>query len=161
MDKKMMTSTILKNTDCDTEVDFLPRGLRNNNPLNIKKGEHWKGLRMSPTDKRFCEFKTMAFGFRAAHRIMMTYWQQHGCRTLVDIIGRWAPPGENNTWAYTDYVSRKVGYWRTLPLPDPHDSQNVALWASILTTMATYENGIDCRKYTKAARRGIQEAMGL
>ena len=36
----------------------LPRGIRNNNPLNIRKGCNWKGERHPQTDKAFEEFES-------------------------------------------------------------------------------------------------------
>ena len=38
---------------------MVPRGIRNNNPLNIRKGNNWKGERPNQTDKAFEEFETM------------------------------------------------------------------------------------------------------
>ena len=44
-----------------------PRGIRNNNPLNIvQTKDKWQGLREKQYDKRFCEFIDMAHGYRAA-----------------------------------------------------------------------------------------------
>ena len=37
---------------------MLPRGIRNNNPLNIRRTakDQWKGLRAQQTDASFCQF---------------------------------------------------------------------------------------------------------
>ena len=44
-----------------------PRGIRNNNPLNIRiNGTKWEGLCPVQTDKSFFQFRTMAHGYRAA-----------------------------------------------------------------------------------------------
>ncbi len=40
-----------------------PRGLRNNNPLNIVRGKSkWQGLKERISDSRFCEFVTPEYG---------------------------------------------------------------------------------------------------
>lgn len=134
----------------------LPRGIRNNNPLNIEKGQKWRGLRDFPTDERFAEFQTMALGFRAAQRIMMTYYVNHECRTLNKIIRRWAPPSENNTKAYIDFVSKKTGIQPFVRLPNPRIFKEP--WNKILLAMASYENGIDMRKFANDCERGIEMA---
>lgn len=82
------------------------RGIRNNNPLNIRKGNKWQGLRDFPTDTEFDEFVSMEYGFRAAFKIIFTYIQR-GDDTMRKIITRWAPPSENNTAAYIRFVANK------------------------------------------------------
>lgn len=83
----------------------LPRGVRNNNPGNIRHGEKWKGLRYAQTDADFCQFVSPEFGIRALARVLMTYEKRHGLNTVRGIISRWAPPNENNTDAYMNYVA--------------------------------------------------------
>ena len=40
---------------------MIPRGIRNCNPLNIRKGkDQWKGLLKVQNDKSFYQFKAMA-----------------------------------------------------------------------------------------------------
>ena len=80
-----------------------PRGIRNNNPLNIRRGQSWRGLRPKQTDSEFCQFITMAWGIRAACRILRTY-RRRGWVTVTQIIEHWAPQTENNTTAYIKYV---------------------------------------------------------
>ena len=47
----------------------MTRGLRNNNPLNIRRNKtKWQGLSVTQTDKSFFQFKTMAYGYRAAFK---------------------------------------------------------------------------------------------
>ena len=37
---------------------MLPRGIRNNNPLNIRRSkDQWKGLKAQQQDASFCQFK--------------------------------------------------------------------------------------------------------
>ena len=52
----------------------MSRGIRNNNPLNIRRGaSRWVGRREIVTDKEFEEFTSMPFGYRAAWKLMDTY----------------------------------------------------------------------------------------
>ena len=52
----------------------MTRGLRNNNPLNIRHtADRWKGACIHQTDKSFVQFETMAYGYRAAWKVLDTY----------------------------------------------------------------------------------------
>ena len=88
-----------------------PRGLRNNNPLNIRhSASRWQGARVEQTDKAFVQFTSMKMGYRAAWRILETYFKhfeaQHKPFTPRNIIYRWAPPNENDSEAYLRRVCR-------------------------------------------------------
>lgn len=86
-----------------------PRGIRNNNPGNIRHGDKWQGLSAAQTDSDFCQFKTPEHGIRAMARILMNYERRYGLDTVRKIIGRWAPATENNTEAYVEHVARVLG----------------------------------------------------
>lgn len=85
------------------------RGLRNNNPLNIRKAQSWVGEVEESSDPDFEQFYEMKFGLRAAFIILRTYIKIHGCSNIELIINRWAPPIENNTKDYIDFVCRYTG----------------------------------------------------
>lgn len=92
----------------------LPRGIRNNNPLNIVKGNSWKGERANQTDKRFEEFESMAMGLRAGFVLLRNYIEGTKTRptkfnTIRKIVARWAPPSENYTQRYIDNVCKWSG----------------------------------------------------
>ena len=88
----------------------LPRGIRNNNPLNIvRTKDQWLGLVTKNTDKRFCEFENMTYGYRAAAYIIKNYINRHKWNTIRKVIRHWAPPTENNTNAYLDAVCKFMG----------------------------------------------------
>ena len=40
-----------------------PRGIRNNNPLNIRVGNNWQGERKPNTDGAFEQFTTMQYAY--------------------------------------------------------------------------------------------------
>lgn len=91
-----------------------PRGIRNNNPLNIRKGNNWKGEVANQTDGAFEQFVSMQLGVRAGFKILKNYMTGYGGRmkaltNVHDIIHRWAPPNENNCKAYIDAVCRVSG----------------------------------------------------
>lgn len=89
----------------------LARGIRNNNPGNIRKtGIKWQGMapESEQTDKDFVVFTAPKWGIRAMARDLKTDYAQ-GQRTVRALINEWAPPVENNTSAYVDAVSRALG----------------------------------------------------
>ena len=88
----------------------MTRGIRNNNPCNIRKGDEWKGLRAVQTDKAFCQFESMVMGLRAVFKTLKTYRDKHGVSTVSGIIERWAPASDgNNTKAYIAAVEKRSG----------------------------------------------------
>ena len=84
---------------------MIPRGIRNNNPLNIRRGSNWIGLSNTQNDPSFCQFDSMTYGLRAGLIIIRTYMTKYKLTTIHSIVSRWAPPKENNTDAYVKSVS--------------------------------------------------------
>ena len=84
---------------------IIPRGIRNNNPLNIRIGNTWLGERENPTEPAFEEFVTMEYGLRAAFLILRRYIRRYKKNTMSAIISTWAPETENQTKAYIQTVS--------------------------------------------------------
>ena len=116
-----------------------PRGLRNNNPLNIRRdGTAWSGLAQTQTDRSFCQFRTMAYGFRAAFVTLHTYIFKHGLGTVGQIISRWAPPCENNTRAYIRTVCEMSHMGENDLISWSNKEQMLAL----VQAMAYVENGV-------------------
>lgn len=96
------------------EKSIVPRGIRNNNPLNIRKGNNWQGERYPQTDKAFEEFESMQYGIRAGFKLIRKYMSGYNgltkkFNTIELIIKRWAPPTENATQRYIDFVSKTTG----------------------------------------------------
>ena len=138
----------------------LPRGLRNNNPLNIRRsGDKWQGLKVRQEDKAFFQFSEMKWGWRAAFRLLChTYYGKYKLRTIRDIITRWAPPKENNTEAYIRRVTDRIGIGPDRELGDPqtHPTQ----WMMIGIAMAIVENGTTNLDYLSMLK-GWEMAMEL
>lgn len=116
-----------------------PRGIRNNNPGNIRiTKDQWKGLRPVQTDKEFFQFITPKWGYRAMLRTLQNYRKRHGCETIGDFIRRWAPHSENNTTAYIRFVCNKMGVPPAY-VPNVEDKATMCLFAYAISY---YENGV-------------------
>lgn len=92
----------------------VPRGIRNNNPLNIVKGQSWQGERHPQSDRRFEEFESMQYGIRAGFKLLRNYITGfHGLTSKINtidaIIKRWAPSHENDTENYITQVCQLSG----------------------------------------------------
>lgn len=87
-----------------------PRGIRNNNPGNIRiSAQKYAGEIVPSNDRAFKQFRSMAYGIRAIFVILKTYQIRYGLRTVAQMIGRWAPPSENDTRAYSASVAKAAG----------------------------------------------------
>lgn len=93
-----------------------PRGIRNNNPLNIRIGNTWLGERPEPKDKAFEEFVTIEYGYRAAFCILRRYIRRYKKNTITAIVSTWAPVTENNTQRYIDVVSKLMKLAPDVPI---------------------------------------------
>lgn len=86
-----------------------PRGIRNNNPLNIRIGNVWLGEVQENTDLEFEQFVSMEYGLRAAFVLLRRYINHYKLNTINMIIRRWAPSNENNTSKYSSTVCKRTG----------------------------------------------------
>ena len=120
----------------------LPRNWRNNNPLNIRRTkECWQGMTAEQSDRAFCQFRRMEYGWRAAFILLCRkYYHTYHLTTLQRIIERWAPATENNTMQYVEWVAAMadVDAKEQLPLPT---NDNEDTWLRIAVAMALYEGG--------------------
>lgn len=87
----------------------MPRGIRNNNPLNIRRStDKWLGLSPTQRDTAFFQFTSLVYGYRAAGKLLQNYQRLHKLYNLNGLIARWAPASENNTKAYVARVAREL-----------------------------------------------------
>jgi hypothetical protein len=114
-----------------------PRGIRNNNPLNIRHGDPWLGATREQTDPAFVTFESPAYGFRAASRLLLNYQERYGLTSVLAIIGRWAPPSENDTEAYADAVAAEM-HVRAGDAISLRDGKTLL---AMLRAMCSHENG--------------------
>lgn len=121
----------------------LPRGIRNNNPLNIRIGNVWLGEVAEPTDPEFEQFVHVRYGLRAAFVLLRRYIRHYKRDTLPQIISAWAPASENNTQRYIDVVSSLAH----VPLMERIDYADKVRMCDIVLAMAQVECGADVAKY--------------
>jgi hypothetical protein len=116
----------------------MPRGLRNCNPGNIRKGgDVFQGEIIPSTDAAFKQFKTMALGYRAMFVTLDTY-RRRGANTIEKIINLWAPPVENNTKSYISSVSVKSRVAPAQELTEYSGNE----YKRIVAAMSAVENGV-------------------
>ena len=115
----------------------LPRGLRNNNPGNIRRNSDVFQGEKTSSDREFKQFKSMAYGYRAIFKILSNYGKNYHLKTIRQMIGRWAPENENDTGAYVKAVSDYAG----IPADDPIDINDREQMIRIVAGMSKVENG--------------------
>jgi len=116
----------------------LPRGLRNNNPGNIRiNNDLFQGEIRPSKDRSFKQFITMAYGYRAIFRILRNYYNNYHLDTIRNMITRWAPPKENHTEKYIQFVSGYAG----IPADDPIDVNDREQMIRIVAGISKEENG--------------------
>lgn len=126
------------------EEKTMPRGYRNNNPCNLRKGQPWQGLDTPPDDGAFCRFTSMTYGFRAALKLLHTYYYKHRLRNTRAIIERWAPESDgNNVYHYASYVAGCLNKRPKSFLPYPEEFRWE--WVHFVVAMAEVENGINVK----------------
>ena len=134
----------------------MTRGIRNNNPLNIRRtATRWQGAHEEQTDKSFVQFKTLAYGYRAAWKILQSYYERFCMQskpfTVRNIITRWAPPSENDTEAYIRSVliqGSLGGQEKFLP---PSNVMSYHRLSCLIAAMTVMENGIRPHQVDKEA----------
>lgn len=107
------------------------RGIRNNNPGNIRRGDNWDGLADEQNDKEFCVFESMPYGIRAMLMILKRYAYKYRLLTTRAIITRWAPACENDTYSYINHVSQLLGVMPDTRLDLTHRSGFINLAKAI------------------------------
>ena len=121
-----------------------PRGMRNNNPLNIRHSTNrWQGMAEEQTDPDFVQFRSMTYGYRAAFKLLQSYYRRF-CKegkpfTVRNIISRWAPPQDGND---TENYIRSVlllgglgGKETLLPPDNPHGYPRMERLVSAMSVM--------------------------
>ena len=113
------------------------RGIRNNNPGNIRHGDKWQGLSAEQTDSEFCVFSQPEYGIRALCRILRTYQRKYGLRDVHSIINRFAPPVENDTESYIKSVCLKLDVTPETLI----DLEETGIMLNLLKAIIKHENG--------------------
>jgi hypothetical protein len=111
-------------------IPGLTRGLRNNNPGNLRS---WIGAGSSGG---FAVFDTPEQGVNALSKQLQLY-NGRGNNTINGIISKYAPGSENNTAAYIAAVARDTGFD-----PSAHlDISDPAIRSSLMAAIIKHENG--------------------
>lgn len=132
-------------------VAYKSRGLRNNNPGNIRRSDdNWQGLAPEQTDSAFFQFVDAKYGIRAMARIIDNY-KKRGIITIEQIVSTWAPPTENNTHSYINSVLKQTG-WPSGWVPVKEEGDYLPLIKAIIK----HENGLN--PYSDAT---IKEGIAL
>lgn len=115
------------------------RGVRNNNPLNIRIGNTWLGESKESVDSDFEVFISIRYGLRAAFIILRRYIRKYNRNTIRKIINAWAPSNENNTEKYISFVASQTKIDADAVL-DFDEKLKICI---IVRAMARMESGID------------------
>lgn len=135
-------------------------GLRNRNPGNLRAsavGQKWLGE--VAANKGFAVFDTMQHGIRAATKQLLVYQEgRRQLRTIAEMISTWAPPTENRTQSYIDYVSKSCEL-------DPDTPVSLRDWSTaywMVRAICEMENGrqtFNEHVDEQTLQEGIQEAL--
>lgn len=112
-----------------------PLGVRQNNPGNVRVSANaWIGKVQSTNGYEAAD--TVQHGWRMMAFTLVSYWTQHGIKSVREIIARYAPTKDgNDVEKYSRFVADKLGI-------GPSDALN---WSSRLEDlcfyMAWYEQG--------------------
>lgn len=112
------------------------RGLRNNNPGNIEYGAFARQQGASGSDGRFARFDSAQGGLNAMANLLRSYSRQ-GVNSIEAILKRYAPPGENDTGAYANSVSKATSFDKSARL----DLNNPQVLQQLMAAMIKVENG--------------------
>jgi hypothetical protein len=118
-----------------TLVGITPKGIRNNNPGNLRyvAAIAWQG-QLGDDGSGYAVFDTPEHGVRAMAHQLLTY-ASRGTNTVSAIISTWAPPNENATAAYIADVAQQIGANANAPL-------NVSsVLPELVAAMINHENG--------------------
>jgi hypothetical protein len=109
------------------------RGLRNNNPGNIKKtAERWSG-EVAGTDPVFKTFKSPEAGIKAMSSLL-THYADKGINTVNQLVRRWSSTDQRG---YINHITTRLGI-------DPNEPINLKdknIRGAIMEAMIEFENG--------------------
>lgn len=144
-----------------------PRGIRNNNPLNLRRSDSaWLGKVANCSDAHFEQFTSIVYGYRAAIvniRTILRRRERAGVSTRIrDLIRIWAPAKDgNNVNTYVAAVVSTSGISQF----DKLCISNREQICSLVLSMAYVENGHHpkinrddiCRAYDLLYPRSLQK----
>jgi hypothetical protein len=117
----------------------LPRGIRNNNPMNIRIGNDWQGEKVPLLEKQFEVFTSPVFGIRAGAKLLRNYQLNNNLNTIREVLNKYAPNSENKTDSYIAHVSELTGFGADNYL----QLQDAQVLASVVSAIIKHENGFN------------------
>lgn len=111
-----------------------------NNVLNIRASKSFSWAGQTGATRGFCDFEGIEMCRRAGLYLLMRSYRRAGVVKLDEVIKRWAPPTENNTSNYVDFVCKRSGLQRGFVLRFLSD------FASVLAAMEIMEIGVPSSK---------------
>jgi len=129
-----------------------PRGIRNNNPGNIRYGDFaYKNGATGRDSGGFAIFPSMEAGVAAQRALLQNYLLQ-GNDTIRKVVSKYAPSSENDTSGYIAEVSRKLGVGADQKL----SSANIdALSSAIFAREVGAKNAADLGSAAARANAGL------
>lgn len=116
----------------------LPRGMRNNNPGNLRiSTTPWKGKIPADknTDGSFEQFTSYPWGVRALIKQLKTDFSR-GNNTIRKLVSKYAPANENDTESYINAVSSMTKIGPDVPLNADYNTL-----AAFSKAIGYHENG--------------------
>lgn len=112
-----------------------PRGIRNNNPGNLRWSilNPWTG--QSGKDAQgYAQFSSPDYGIRAALKLLRNYITLNGLQTIKAISARWAPAGDgtNNPAVWSSNVAIYSGIGQNAQLNPNNQAQMLALMRGVI-----------------------------
>ena len=111
-----------------------------NNPYNLRYNCHnnWKG--QTGQLRGFCVFTDFDYATRAVSMLLMRSYRMKHVRTYSQIIQRYAPPSENKTQAYIDFLMVKLSKF---PWDEP---STIYDFARLMYYIIWFEQGVKPEK---------------
>ena len=131
-----------------------PVSVRNYNPGNIiKTNINWDGEENSNNSSRFEKFATPELGFKALMKNILAK-QKQGKTTIKDLIYVWAPPNENNSMNYAQFVANALG-------KNINDTYDVSDLATIAKAISWMEGDNKVGYYTNEMINDAAKMLGI
>lgn len=145
------------------------RGLRNNNPMNIRPFKVIYKGQIGVDNTGMAIFETVEYGLRAGANELMINYSKHGLNTIAKQINDFAPPSENNTQAYINAVSKSTGIAPNKPLIMDYKTVRALMRAIVDVELGTkysnvitakmIENGMNLLSNSMLVKTGVSFAF--
>ncbi len=123
-----------KNHDATIKLDVL--AVRSNNPGCLMYFDDWQGLdKIRSVKGKIAYFTDSTMGIRAQVKLLLSYYNKRGLKTIEQIMNRYAPSSENNTSGYIKRLSNLMKVGSTADLNLNENRANLAQLAYYIHTV--------------------------